>query len=452
MPKSNTCYLCSECGYESAKWYGKCPSCGEWNTMSQFTPVKEQKRGILTGASEKSIFEVSLDENSRIKTSFAELDRVLGGGIVLGGVVLIGGEPGVGKSTLLLQVAENVCANEDKAVLYVSGEESVGQIKMRASRVGVKSKKLLVLNETEVSLIIQKIEELSPCLVVIDSIQTLYDSAINGAAGAVSQVKECAAKLTKIAKMSSIPIFLIGHVTKEGSIAGPRILEHMVDTVLYFEGENLNSYRVIRAVKNRFGSTNEISVFEMGINGISEVSNFGGLFIAEREINVPGSAVFCAMEGTRPVLMEIQALVSKTAFNIPRRMTSGVDFNRTSLILAVLEKKAGIKLYDQDVYVNVAGGIKLNDPSADLAIAAAIVSAYRNKALNDCVIAGEIGLTGQIRTVARADRRAEESKRFGFKKLILPKGNAFLNTDMDMVFVKNIWEALVAMFPRDKEA
>lgn len=453
MPKSNTCYLCSACGYESAKWYGKCPSCGEWNSMAEFTEAKEQKHKTLNSASEKSIGEVSLDENSRIKTSFTELDRVLGGGIVLGGVVLIGGEPGVGKSTLLLQVAENVCVNEGKSVLYVSGEESVNQIKMRAVRTGIRAKELFVLNETEVSLIIQKIEQLSPGLVIIDSIQTLYDSTINGAAGSVSQIKECASKLTRTAKISSIPVFLIGHVTKEGSIAGPRILEHMVDTVLYFEGENLNSYRVIRAVKNRFGSTNEISVFEMGSGGISEVSNFGGLFITEREKNVSGSAVFCAMEGTRPVLMEIQALVSKTAFNIPRRMTSGVDFNRTSLILAVLEKKAGLKLFDQDVYVNVVGGIKLNDPSADLAIAAAIVSAYRNKSLNDCVLAGEIGPTGQVRTVVKADRRAEESERFGFKKLILPKGNASISAlnDIDIIFVKNIWEALVAMFPPDKE-
>lgn len=448
MPKSNTCFLCSNCGYESAKWYGKCPSCGQWNTMSEYHEPKIAARGSVKSTAKTSrLEEVDLIEGELIKSGFPELDRVLGGGIVEGCVVLAGGEPGVGKSTLFLQVADNVAA-EGRQVLYVSGEESLKQIRLRASRIGVKNREILLLNETEVNQVVKKIEELNPAVAVIDSIQTLYSASLTGAAGSLSQLKECAARLTAAAKSTGTAVFLIGHVTKEGAIAGPRVLEHMVDTVLYFEGENLNAYRVLRAVKNRFGSTNEISVFEMHANGMQEIENFGKLFIAERERDAAGSVVFCAMEGTRPVLIEIQALVSKTAFNIPRRMTSGADFNRVSLILAVLEKKAGLKLYDQDVYVNVTGGIRLNDPTADLAIALAIVSAYKNRPAGDLIVLGELGLTGQIRAVPQTERRLAESHRLGFSRAIVPKSNAGVKQpkDMRVSFARNIWEALNEAF------
>lgn len=440
-------FLCSSCGHESAKWYGKCPACGEWNTLNEFTPSKATSKTslhLLKDAPTVSLKEVTVSADNIMKSGFPELDRVLGGGIVEGSVVLVGGEPGVGKSTLMLQVANSVSQN--KNVLYISGEESARQLKLRAQRIKSDSENVYVCGETEVSSIVSKIGEVTPALAVIDSIQTLYSSALSGSAGAVSQIKECAAQLTRCAKETGVPIFLIGHVTKEGSIAGPRILEHMVDTVLYFEGENLNAYRVLRAVKNRFGSTNEISVFEMTGEGMKEVANFGSVFIAQREANVAGSAVYPAIEGTRPVMLEIQALVSKTAFNIPRRVTTGVDFNRTALVLAVLEKKIGLKLFDQDVYVSVVGGIKLSDPAADMAIAAAVVSAYNSKPTGETVIMGEIGLTGQLRAVSQPSRRLSESLRLGFEQAVLPKAGSTIPKDINAFEARNVWDGLNHLF------
>lgn len=445
MVKPATRFVCSACGYESVKWYGKCPSCSEWNTFSEEAIEKiTAPKSTAKTASASRLSSVDVTPGTRELTCFSELDRVLGGGIVEGCVVLAGGEPGIGKSTLFLQVL-SALADKGHICLYVSGEESQRQIKLRALRIGVQNAPLHLLSETEISSILVKIEELKPAFVVIDSIQTLYNSSLSSSSGSVAQVRDCAARLASLAKLSNTAVFLIGHVTKEGAIAGPRVLEHMVDTVLYFEGEASGAYKILRAVKNRFGSTNEIGVFEMKDTGISEVTNFGGMFISEREESTAGSAVFCAMEGSRPLLIEIQALVSHTSFNIPRRMASGADFNRTALIVAVLEKKTGLKLYDQDIYVNVAGGLKLNEPASDLALAASIVSAFRNKPLGACAVIGEMGLTGEIRSVGQVERRLSECMRMGFNKAVIPKVNLTgLNIPKGMTVygVKNIWEAL----------
>ena len=449
MAKATTRFVCGACGYESVKWYGKCPSCSEWNTLAEETmKVSTPAKHTAPAAKSALLQDVDVSADMRTVTCFSELNRVLGGGIVEGCVVLAGGEPGIGKSTLFLQVMAAL-GDAGHTVLYVSGEESQRQIKLRAQRIGVERSPVHLISETEITSILYKIEELKPSFVVIDSIQTLYNSSLSSSAGSVVQVRDCAAKLSAMAKQNGTAIFLIGHVTKEGAIAGPRVLEHMVDTVLYFEGESAGAYKILRAVKNRFGSTNEIGVFEMKDTGIAEVTNFGGMFISEREEGIAGSAVFCAMEGSRPLLIEIQSLVSHTVFNIPRRMASGADFNRTALIVAVLEKKTGLKLYDQDIYINVAGGLKLNEPASDLAIALAIVSAFRNKPLMGCAVIGEMGLTGEIRSVGQAERRIAECMRMGFTKAVIPKANmAGINipAGMQVFGVKNIWEALEKVF------
>ena len=387
--------------------------------------------------------DVSADDTARWSTGFNELDRVLGGGVVEGSVVLAGGEPGIGKSTLFLQVADAL-TRSGKKVLYISGEESLRQIRLRAKRLG-SSGDILLLAETEIDSCIESMQQNSPDFVVVDSIQTMYSSGLSPAPGSISQIKQCASLLTKEAKTGGAAVFIIGHVTKEGAIAGPRILEHMVDTVLYFEGEKQGTFRILRAEKNRFGSTNEIGVFDMHNSGMMQVENPSGLLLSERNANASGSCVYPSLEGTRPVLLEIQALVSPTSFNMPRRMASGLEYNRMALITAVLEKRMGLKLYNQDIYVNVAGGMKLNQPAADLAMAASIVSSFRDSAVSDVAAMGEIGLTGEVRTIGQAEKRLAECAVMGFKKAVLPKSclkGCKIPDGMQVYGVRNVFEAL----------
>lgn len=445
MAKSKTAFVCRDCGYECVKWMGQCPSCRAWNTLEEMTiaaPVKNEKIAPI-GEAAVYLKDVSLETSARWSTGFGELDRVLGSGVVEGSVVLAGGEPGIGKSTLFLQVADAL-VRAGKKVLYISGEESLRQIRIRANRLGTCGE-ILMLAETEISNCIARMRETSPDFVVVDSIQTMYSSALNPAPGSVSQIKQCASLLTKEAKTNGAAVFIIGHVTKEGAIAGPRILEHMVDTVLYFEGERQGTFRILRAVKNRFGSTNEIGVFDMRENGMEEVENPSGLLLSERASGTSGSCVYPALEGTRPVLLEIQALVSPTSFNMPRRMATGLDYNRTALIIAVLEKRMGLKLFNQDVYVNVVGGIKLNQPAADLAMAASVVSSFRDTAVNDVVAMGEVGLTGEVRAIGQIEKRLSECSKMGFNKAVIPKTN--LNgikvpDGIQVYGVKNVFDAL----------
>ncbi len=417
--KAKTVFVCKECGNESAKWMGKCPGCGSWNSMIEEVIEKTSEAKVRKKVSPILIKDVSTDEGERHSAGSAELDRVLGGGIVKGSLVLCGGEPGIGKSTLLLQVAK--FASESGKVLYVSGEESDKQIKLRAERLGAVSDNLYVLNETDLESILSAIEVMKPSLIIADSIQTLYSGNLTSAPGSVGQVRECTLKFMELAKSTGTTIFIVGHVTKEGSIAGPRVLEHMVDSVLYFEGERHQSYRIVRAVKNRFGSTNEIGVFEMTDKGLRDVPNPSLMLLSGRPVDAPGSAIVCSVEGTRPILAEIQALVSKSSFAMPKRMATGVDFNRVSLIMTVLEKRMGLSLGDQDAYVNVTGGIKLDESATDLAIACAIASSFRNQPLpSDMAFFGEIGLTGEIRTVTQAARRIAEIQKMGFRRCMLP--------------------------------
>ncbi|MDD5018317.1 MAG: DNA repair protein RadA [Eubacteriales bacterium] len=445
MAKQKTVFMCTECGYESGRWLGQCPACKAWNTLEEMVLSAPEKgaRGLPAGESAVYLKDVSQEDDARWTTGFSELDRVLGSGIVEGSVVLAGGEPGIGKSTLFLQVADAL-ARLGKKVLYVSGEESHRQIRIRANRLGTHGD-ILLLAETEISNCIARMRETAPDFVVVDSIQTMYSSRLAPAAGSVSQIKECASLLTREAKSSGAAVFIIGHVTKEGAIAGPRILEHMVDTVLYFEGERQGTFRILRAVKNRFGSTNEIGVFDMRDDGMREVENPSGLLLGERTSEVSGSCVFPALEGTRPVLLEIQALVSPTSFQMPRRMASGLDYNRMALIIAVLEKRIGLKLYNQDVYLNVAGGIRLNQPAADLAMAASIVSSFRDKAVSDAVAMGEVGLTGEVRSVGQIEKRLFEAAKMGFKKAVIPKSNMKsikAPEGIEVFGVRNVFDAL----------
>lgn len=452
MAKKKTKFVCQDCGYESPKWMGKCPGCGAWNTLVEEmeAPVSSRRVVFATGmqsevAKPRPITNVETSNEARITTKFQELNRVLGGGIVDGSLVLIGGDPGIGKSTLLLQVSSQL-AESSYQVLYISGEESQKQIKLRADRLQVSSDNLYVYSETDLQRIVQYVEEMSPAFVVIDSIQTIYLPEVTSAPGSVSQVRECTAELMKLAKIKGIPIFIVGHVTKEGNIAGPRMLEHMVDAVLYFEGERHHTYRILRAVKNRFGSTNEIGIFEMKELGLQEVLNPSEIFLEERPVGVAGSIVVASMEGTRPVLVEIQALISPTSFGNPRRMATGMDHNRVSLIMAVLEKRAGMLLQNQDAYLKVAGGLKLDEPAIDLAVALSIASSFRDKATSptDAVI-GEVGLTGEIRRVSRIDQRVQEAAKLGFKRAIIPKKNIggwTIPEGIEVVGVSNIGEAL----------
>ncbi len=443
--KSKTIFVCKECGNESVKWMGKCPACGSWNSMIEETLTKtSSSQTSYKKTNPVPISDVITQEEDRETCGSGELDRVLGGGIVKGSLVLCGGEPGIGKSTLLLQVAN--FAAKTKKVLYISGEESDKQIKIRAERLGALAENLFVLNETDLDAISLSIEKLKPELVIADSIQTFYSENLTSAPGSVGQVRECTLRFMQIAKSLSITFFIVGHVTKEGAIAGPRVLEHMVDCVLYFEGERHQSYRIIRAVKNRFGSTNEIGVFEMTDSGLIDVLNPSSMLLSGRPVDVPGSAIVCSVEGTRPILAEIQALVSKSSFAVPRRMTDGVDYNRVTLIMTVLEKRMGLNLGGFDAYVNVTGGIRLGENATDLAIACAIASSFRNTPLpSDMAFFGEIGLTGEVRTVTQASRRISEIAKMGFKRCMLPFDSLTAVEKCDgvkLIAVRSLSEAL----------
>lgn len=416
-------FFCQNCGHEESKWLGQCPACKEWNTFVE-EKVTSVKAGTVRDKKEAQIVTLSsveTDEDERMMTEMAELDRVLGGGIVPGSLVLVGGDPGIGKSTLLLQVCQRLAAM-NKKILYISGEESLKQIKLRANRMGDFSHTLFLLCETNLDMIRNVIEQQTPDMVVIDSIQTMYNEEVGSAPGSVSQVRESTNILMQLAKGLGISIFIVGHVTKEGTVAGPRVLEHMVDTVLYFEGDRHASYRILRAVKNRFGSTNEIGVFEMQKRGLVEVENPSEFMLSGRPEHASGSVVACAMEGTRPMLMEIQALVCKSSFGMPRRTAAGLDYNRVNLLMAVLEKRAGLSLSSYDAYVNIAGGIRMNEPAADLGIVMAIASSYKNKPVSeDAIVFGEVGLSGEVRAVTMPEQRVAEAKKLGFKTCILPE-------------------------------
>lgn len=416
-------FFCQNCGHEESKWLGQCPACKEWNTFVE-EKVTSVKAGTVRDKKEAQIVALSsveMDEDERMMTEMAELDRVLGGGIVPGSLVLVGGDPGIGKSTLLLQVCQRLAAM-NKKILYISGEESLKQIKLRANRMGDFSHTLFLLCETNLDMIRNVIEQQTPDMVVIDSIQTMYNEEVGSVPGSVSQVRESTNILMQLAKGLGISIFIVGHVTKEGTVAGPRVLEHMVDTVLYFEGDRHASYRILRAVKNRFGSTNEIGVFEMQKRGLVEVENPSEFMLSGRPEHASGSVVACAMEGTRPMLMEIQALVCKSSFGMPRRTAAGLDYNRVNLLMAVLEKRAGLPLSSYDAYVNIAGGIRMNEPAADLGIVMAIASSYKNKPVSeDAIVFGEVGLSGEVRAVTMPEQRVAEAKKLGFKTCILPE-------------------------------
>lgn len=426
MAKVRTKFVCNECGSESPKWMGKCPECGRWNTLVEEVEQKEsQTKQRLMGVLSKpeSLLEISDNIEERLSTGNSELDRVLGGGIVKGSLVLVGGDPGIGKSTLLLQIANNI-GNKGRRVLYVSGEESTAQIKLRAFRMDIKSGNIFLVSENNTQNVDIYVKDMKPDILVVDSIQTMYNPEISSAPGSVSQVREATQGLMRIAKQDGIATFIVGHVTKQGAIAGPRVLEHMVDTVLYFEGETHMAYRVLRAVKNRFGSTNEIGIFEMGDKGLSEVLNPSEMLLSGRMKGAPGSCVISSMEGTRAMLVEVQALLSHTSFGVPRRNATGVDYNRVMLLMAVLEKRVGMQLGSSDSYVNVVGGIKLNEPAADLGIVAAISSSFRDKEIDGgTVIIGEVGLAGEVRAVNFMEKRVNEAAKLGFKRCIVPENN-----------------------------
>ena len=429
MAKNTSRYFCKECGYESAKWLGQCPSCRAWNTFVE-EPVA--KTSSATGFSRNTgarparqrpvrVDEIALEKEDRIPTGFRELDRVLGGGIVVGSMVLLGGDPGIGKSTILLEVSRNLAADDGKSVLYVSGEESLKQIKLRAERIRPISGDLRFMTETNIENIVETIREEKPDFVVIDSIQTMYTESVTAAPGSVSQVRESAAQLLRTAKECGIAIFLVGHVTKDGTVAGPKILEHMVDVVLFFEGESGSSLRILHGQKNRFGSTNEIAVFEMDGAGLHEVLNPSELLLSGRPIGASGSVVTCGMEGTRPLLIEIQGLLVASAFNLPRRTANGIDYNRLNLLIAIVEKRLNLEIGKYDAYVNITGGLRIAEPSMDLAVIMALISSYMNIEIpEDVMIFGEVGLSGEVRAVSNADQRIEEAARLGFHKIVLP--------------------------------
>lgn len=428
MGKLKTVYICTECGYESPKWYGKCPECGEWNTFSEDVrsdepPSKQKTAGIISDgdcSALESINDVEIADEYRYVTGIKELDHVLGGGIVKGSVILLGGDPGIGKSTMLLQICGKL--SEKANILYISGEESKAQLKLRAKRLGVAGSSLMVAPYTDIGQVVNAIMAEKPDMVMVDSIQTMNCATIASSSGSVTQVKECTAILTKVAKRAGIPIIIVGHVNKDGAIAGPKVMEHIVDTVLHFEGERTLSYRILRAVKNRFGSTNEIGIFEMEEDGLREVENPSVALLSERPTNVSGTCVSCIIEGTRPIFAEVQALVSKTGFGVPRRTSTGFDFNRTALLIAVLEKRAGYFFGNMDTYINVIGGLRLDEPAADLAVAIALISSLTDTVIDDGIVAfGEIGLGGELRSVAHAESRINEAEKLGFSEIILPK-------------------------------
>ncbi len=445
----DTVFFCSECGYKSSKWLGKCPDCNSWNTFNEEKVIKDtktKKYTVVSNVKPVKIDEVTVNKESRITTGIKELDRVLGGGVVIGSVNLVGGDPGIGKSTLLLQMCRKI--SSDVAVLYCSSEESVEQIKLRANRLSSGNENIFITSKTSIDLIIEDLSEIKPQIAVIDSIQTIFSDELDSAPGTVSQIRECTLKITRFAKENNITVFIVGHVTKDGALAGPKVLEHMVDCVLQFEGERYSNFRIIRSVKNRFGSTNEIGVFEMTDQGLQEVDNPSNMFLEGRPKNAAGTVVICSMEGTRPILAEIQALVTNSAFGNPRRMATGIDFNRSNLVLAVLEKKTGLQLANLDTYINVTGGLKIYEPACDLGIAVSVASSYKNKPIpEDLVVFGELGLTGEVRNISFLEKRITEAHKLGFKKCVIPftQNNIFIE-GMEIIKVKNIIEAFGAIF------
>jgi DNA repair protein RadA/Sms len=450
--KAKTVFYCTECGNETPKWAGRCPACGQWNTLVE-SPLESKsdkstrgKSGARSRSLPKQLKELDSQEEIRFSTGIGELDRVLGGGAVRGSLVLVGGEPGIGKSTLLLQICNLM---KDEKILYVTGEESQRQLKLRAQRLGVKGEGLYVLAETDLNSTVQAAEELLPTVLIIDSIQTLYNSELDSAPGSVSQVKDCTMSIMQLAKELGITVFVVGHVNKEGAIAGPKVLEHMVDCVLYFEGERNMAYRILRAAKNRFGSTNEIGVFEMADNGLIEVANPSEMLLAGRPENSPGTCVACVIEGTRPILAEIQALVTPSGFNVARRNSNGIDYNRAMLLLAVLEKRGGMAVSGCDAYINVIGGLQLDEPAADLATVLAIASSFRDRPIGSDVAAiGEVGLTGEIRAVTAINQRLAETSRLGFKRCVLPlrvRGDIIRPAGLELISVRNIRDAISAV-------
>ena len=447
MAKNQTVFVCSNCGNESPKWLGKCPACNSWNTFYEekivTSKVSGEKKSV--SAEVKKLNSVEIEKYSRYKTGYEELDRVLGGGLVQGSLVLLGGEPGIGKSTLILQICDKIKVNG--SVLYISGEESATQIKMRADRLNINNENILFLGETCIETIENTLESVKPDFIIIDSIQTMYSEQLQAAAGSVSQVREITARIMQMCKRKNITTILIGHVTKDGNIAGPRVLEHMVDTVLYLEGERYFSYRILRGVKNRFGSTNEVGLFEMREEGLCEIENPSEILISERDGNPSGSVIVASLEGTRPMLIEIQALLAPTAFGMPRRTGIGVDYNRMALLMAVLEKRAGLHISNYDAYINVVSGIKIDEPAVDLGIALAIASNFKNVPLpKDLVVVGEIGLTGEIRSVNSLEKRVKEAEKMGFKTFVVPESGKkqikYKTTSINVIGVKTISEAL----------
>ena len=448
MAKTKTVFFCTDCGTETPKWMGRCPGCGAFNTMQEHIekPVSSGMGKVTSVSTRKPrpISQVDSGDESRFYTGMGELDRVLGGGAVTGSLVLVGGAPGIGKSTLLLQICDQLC--QERRVLYISGEESERQIKMRAERLGVTPQELLILSETRLSDIVDSVEEAKPDILIVDSIQTLYNEENESAPGSVSQVKDCTMTMMQLSKQQGITVFVVGHINKDGNIAGPKVLEHMVDCVLYFEGDPNSSYRLLRAAKNRFGSTNEIGVFEMGDSGLIEVPNPSQMLLEGRPEGASGTCVACVMEGTRPILAEVQALVSKTSFNVPRRTADGFDFNRSALLLAVAEKRAGMKLSMFDAYINVIGGLRLDEPGADLPVVLSVASSYRDTVIADDLVAiGEVGLTGEIRSVSNMNQRLAEVSRLGFKKCIIPNNGSEkleIPEGLTVYRVKNLREAI----------
>ena len=449
MAKAKTVFFCTECGNETPKWQGKCPSCGAWNSIEEYvekpvTAGRSKAAPVGMSRTPQRLSDVSTDREIRFSTGLGELDRVLGGGAVAGSLVLVGGAPGIGKSTLLLQICNSLCAG--RSVLYVSGEESEKQLKLRAQRLNVNPDELYILSETRLSDIIEAVNSIKPDILIVDSIQTLYSDANDSSPGSVSQVKECTMAMMQLSKSDGITVFVVGHINKDGAIAGPKVLEHMVDCVMYFEGDPNTSYRLLRAAKNRFGSTNEIGVFEMVDTGLKEVPNPSQMLLEGRPEGASGTCVTCVMEGTRPVLAEVQALVCKTSFNVPRRTSDGFDFNRAALLLAVAEKRGGMKLNIFDAYINVIGGLKLDEPGADLSVALAVASSYMDKPIADDLVAiGELGLTGEIRNVSQLNQRLTEVARLGFKQCIIPYGRTEkleIPEELTVYKVKNLREAI----------
>ena len=449
MAKTKTVFFCTACGNETPKWVGRCPGCGAWNTLEEHiekpaAPGRPKSAPVGMSRRPQPISQVDTDAEIRFSTGMGELDRVLGGGAVAGSLVLVGGAPGIGKSTLLLQICSSLC--QGRSVLYISGEESERQLKLRAQRLNVSPEQLFILSETRLSDVLEAVEEIKPDILIVDSIQTLYNEANESSPGSISQVKDCTMSMMQLSKSQGVTVFVVGHINKDGNIAGPKVLEHMVDCVLYFEGDQNSSYRLLRAAKNRFGSTNEIGVFEMLDKGLMEVPNPSQMLLAGRPEGASGTCVACVMEGTRPVLAEVQALVTKTTFNVPRRAADGFDFNRAVLLMAVAEKRAGMKLNLFDAYINVIGGLRLDEPGADLPVALAVASSYRDQPISDDLVAiGEVGLTGEIRSVSHMNQRLAEVVRLGFKKCIIPKNTSEkleIPEGLTVYRVKNLREAI----------